>query len=132
MQLGLSTIVRPSPRLTSQVDLDTSRFTDIRAGSQEVFNVKILRAFSTFTFTNRMLVRNITQYNSFTRKVGVNVLLNYRINALTIFYAGYDDHYRQQDLIPGLLDDEFHPSKSRGEDVVVIAVEMDGRGVFRR
>jgi TolB-like protein len=112
VQLGLSTIVRPSPRLTSQVDLDTSRFTDIRAGSQEVFNVKILRAFSTFTFTNRMLVRNITQYNSFTRKVGVNVLLNYRINALTIFYAGYDDHYRQEDLIPGLLDDEFHPSKS--------------------
>ena len=112
VQLGLSTILRPNPRLTSQVDLNTSRFTDIRAGSQEVFNVKVLRAFSTFTFTDRMLVRNITEYNSFSRKVGLNILLSYRLNALTVFYAGYDDHYRQADLIPDLLDDEFHPSTS--------------------
>lgn len=109
-QTRLSTVLRPTPRLTSQVDLNTSRFTDIRVGSKEVFDVKVLRAFSTFTFTDRMLVRNITEYNSFSRKIGLNILLNYRLNALTVFYAGYDDHYRQADLIPDLMDDEFFPA----------------------
>ena len=79
-------------------------------GSKEVFDVKVLRAFSTFTFTDRMLVRNITEYNSFSRKIGLNILLNYRLNALTVFYVGYDDHYRQADLIPDLMDDEFFPA----------------------
>jgi hypothetical protein len=92
------------------VDLNTSRFTDIRVGAKEVFHVKILRALSTFTFTDRMLIRNITEYNSYSRKLGLNILLNYRLNALTVFYAGYDDHYRQADLIPDLMDDEFFPA----------------------
>ena len=110
VQTRLSTVLRPTPRLTSQVDLNTSRFTDIRVGAKEVFHVKILRALSTFTFTDRMLIRNITEYNSYSRKLGLNILLNYRLNALTVFYAGYDDHYRQADLIPDLLDDEFFPA----------------------
>ncbi len=109
-QTRLSTVLRPTPRLTSQLDLNTSRFTDIRVGAKEVFHVKILRALSTFTFTDRMLVRNITEYNSFSRKLGLNILLNYRLNALTVFYVGYDDHYRQADLIPDLMDDEFFPA----------------------
>ena len=109
-QTRFSTVLRPTPRLTSQLDLNTSRFTDIRVGAQEVFHVKILRALSTFTFTDRMLVRNITEYNSYSRKLGLNILLNYRLNALTVFYAGYDDHYRQADLIPDLMDDEFFPA----------------------
>ena len=109
-QTRLSTVLRPTPRLTSQLDLNTSRFTDIRVGAKEVFHVKILRALSTFTFTDRMLVRNITEYNSYSRKLGLNILLNYRLNALTVFYAGYDDHYRQADLIPDLMDDEFFPA----------------------
>ena len=110
VQTRFSTVLRPIPRLTSQVDLNTSRFTDIRVGAKEVFHVKILRALSTFTFTDRMLIRNITEYNSFSRKLGLNVLLNYRLNALTVFYVGYDDHYRQADLIPDLMDDEFFPA----------------------
>ncbi|HIC58104.1 MAG TPA: hypothetical protein EYO94_11935 [Acidobacteria bacterium] len=112
VQTRLSTVLRPTPRLTSQVDLNTSRFTDIRVGSKEVFDVKILRALSTFAFTDRMLVRNITEYNSFSRKLGLNILLNYRLNALTVFYVGYDDHYRQADLIPDLMDDEFFPARA--------------------
>ena len=99
--------VRPDPRLSAQVNVTTSQFTDIRPGPNagEVFNVKIFRALSTFTFTDRLLFRNITEYNSFRGTLGLNLLATYRINALTVFYVGYDDHYQQADLI----DDERYP-----------------------
>ena len=98
---------RPDPRLSSQVNVTTSRFTDVRPGPNagDVFNVKILRALSTFTFTDRLLLRNITEYNSFRGTLGLNFLATYRVNALTVFYVGYDDHYQQADLI----DDERYP-----------------------
>ena len=97
--------LRPFPRLTSQINMNTSRFTDVRAGDVEVFNVKLFRALSTFTFTDRLLVRNITEYNSFAKTIALNVLATYRINALTVFYVGYDDHYRQLEQFY----DEFFP-----------------------
>ncbi len=101
--------VRPMSRFTSQINVNTSRFNDVRAGDVEVFDVKIFRALSTFTFTERLLLRNISEYNSFSKTFGQNWLVTYRINALTVFYIGYDDHYQQADLIPDLMDDEFFP-----------------------
>ena len=96
---SLSATIRPYPRWSSQLNLVTSRFFDIRNGSHEVFDVQVLRALSTFTFTDRLLLRNITEYNSFRGTLGTNLLFTYRVNALTVFYVGYDDHYRQEDLI---------------------------------
>ena len=96
---SLSATIRPYPRWSSQLNLVTSRFFDVRNGSREVFDVQVLRALSTFTFTDRLLLRNITEYNSFRGTLGTNLLFTYRINALTVFYVGYDDHYRQEDLI---------------------------------
>ncbi len=95
---SLSATVRPDPRLSSQINLVTSRFFDVRNGSREVFDVQVLRALSTFTFTDRLLLRNITEYNSFRGTLGTNLLFTYRVNALTVFYVGYDDHYRQENL----------------------------------
>ena len=96
----LSATIRPAPRFTSQLNLVTSRFFDVRAGrDREVFNVRVLRALSTFTFTDRLLLRNITEFDSFRGTRGTNLLLTYRINALTVFYFGYDDHFRQEDAI---------------------------------
>ena len=85
--------------------MNTSRFTDVRAGDVEVFNIKLFRALSTFTFTDRLLIRNITEYNSFAKTIALNLLATYRINALTVFYVGYDDHYRQLEQFY----DEFFP-----------------------
>ena len=101
--------VRPDPRFTSQIDVATSRFNDIRAGDVEVFHVRVLRALSTLTVTDRLLLRNITEYNSFDGTLGTNLLVTYRINALTVFYAGYDDHYRQGNLID-LAGDRYFPT----------------------
>ncbi len=97
--------LRPVPRLTSQINVNTSQFTDVRSGDVEVFNVKLFRALSTFTFTDRLLIRNITEYNSFAKTLALNFLITYRINALTVFYVGYDDHYQQLDQFY----DEFFP-----------------------
>ena len=98
--------LRPVSRLNTQININTSRFIDTRDGDVEVFHVKLLRALSTFQFTDRLLFRNISEYNSFDRMLDVNFLITYRINALTVFYFGYDDHYQQGDLI----DEEFFPT----------------------
>ena len=105
--------IRPAPRFTAQVNVVTSRFHDVRAGNIEVFDARIVRALSTFTVTDRLLLRNITEYNSFDGTLGTNLLLTYRINALTVFYVGYDDHYRQGNLIDLAGDRHFPTSALR-------------------
>ena len=86
---------RPIPRLQSNVNIVTNRFVDPSRGDARVFDVKITRALTTFQFTDRFLFRNITEYNSLDKKLGLNALFTYRINAGTVFYAGYDDRFRQ-------------------------------------
>ena len=100
----LSATVRPLARLSADVGVSTSRLTDTRGGGGEVFNVEIYRTQSVLTFTDRLLMRNITEYNTFTDELDFNVLFTYRINAGTVFYFGYDDHYRQADQLEGDLD----------------------------
>ena len=103
--------IRPVPRFTAELNVVTSRFHDIRAGDVEVFDARIVRALSTFTVTDRLLLRNITEYDSFAGTLGTNLLVTYRINALTVFYAGYDDHYRQGNRID-LTGDRYFPTSA--------------------
>jgi hypothetical protein len=103
---GVNVTLRPVARLQSELTLDISRFVDTRQGDVEVFDVKIVRAFTTYQFTDRLLLRNIAEYNTFSTRLGANLLLTYRINAGTVFYAGYDDHYQQGDHI----DEEQYPT----------------------
>jgi hypothetical protein len=86
--------LRPIPRVQSQIDVSSSRLVDPRDRS-EVFDVKIYRALTTYQFTDRLTARNITEFNSFNKTLAVNVLATYRVNSGTVFYVGYDDHYRQ-------------------------------------
>ena len=97
---GLFMTVRPFTRLQSQVNISTSNLVDPFDDS-EVFDVKIYRALTTYQFTDRLLLRNILEYNSFSRTVGANVLFTYRVNSGTVFFIGYDDRYQQGDLIAG-------------------------------
>ena len=94
--------VRPLARLSSQLGVNTSRLTDPRQPNDPVvFDVQIYRAQSVLTFTDRLLMRNITEYNTFDKDLDFNILFTYRVNAGTVFYIGYDDHYRQADRIEG-------------------------------
>ena len=96
--------LRPTSRLQSEVTLDTSRFIDMRSGiEEEIFDVKIWRAFTTYQFTSRLLVRNIMEYNTFDKRLLANILGTYRVNAGTVFFAGYDARYDQGDRFDGQL-----------------------------
>ncbi len=79
-------------RLQSAISLNTSRFVDTRS-NETVFNVRIIRATSTYQFTDRWLVRNILTFDTSNETYGVNLLGTYRVNSGTAFFIGYDDHY---------------------------------------
>ena len=107
--------VRPVSRFQSELNLSVSDFIDLRNGADTIFDVKILRNLSTYQFTDRFLLRNIAEYNTFDRTFGMNWLLTYRVNAGTAFYLGYDDHYQQADRLYGDVDgdgfeDQLFPS----------------------
>ena len=100
--------LRPISRLRSAIAVTTNRFTNPGRGGTEVFDVRIFRALTTYQFTNRLLLRNISEYDTFEGTLDLNFLLTYRVNAGTVFYAGYDDHYQQADRIaldPAAWDD---------------------------
>ena len=97
--------LRPFSRLQSSINVNTSRLLDPTFQS-EVFDVKIYRALTTYQFTDRLLLRNILQHNSFSQTLGANILLTYRVNSGTVFFVGYDDRYQQGHLI---FDDDDEP-----------------------
>jgi hypothetical protein len=94
--------LRPVPRFQSDFSVAASRFRDTRERRQE-FDVKILRSLSTYQFTERLLVRNITEHNTLDKTFGENLLLTYRVNAGTVFYLGFDTRYRHGDQINATL-----------------------------
>ena len=98
---GVNVTLRPLARFSSRININTSRLTDPSNGDFAMFDVKIYRAESVFTFNDRLLMRNITEYNTFDKALDGNLLFTYRINAGTVFYFGYDDHYRQADQLEG-------------------------------
>ena len=97
--------VRPSSRFQADLNINSSRLVD-PSTMQDVFDVKIYRASSTYQFSERLLLRNITEFNTFDRTLGANLLLTYRVNSGTVFFIGYDDRYQQGDLI---FDDDDDP-----------------------
>ena len=107
----LSLSVRPVSSLQSRVSLNTSRFTDPTSNDAEVFDVKIVRAQTTYQISNPLVIRNITEYDTFDKQFDFNLLVTYRVNGGTVFYVGYDDHYRQEDQIED-LDEQFFLSNN--------------------
>ena len=100
--LDLGVTLRPSSRLQSEISLETNQFRDVRTDS-EVFDIKILHAVTTYQFTDRLLVRNILDHDTFDKTLFGSILATYRVNAGTVFFVGYDDHYRQGDQLDPLV-----------------------------
>lgn len=101
LRWSVSSNLRPISRLTSSLNVQTSRLTDPRTGGEKVFDVKIFRAQTTLQLTDRLFLRNISEFNTFDESLDLNFLFTYRVNAGTVVFVGYDDHYRQADLIRG-------------------------------
>jgi hypothetical protein len=105
--------LRPFSRLQSEIGLESSRFLDVRSDNEE-FDVKILRSLTTYQFTDRLLVRNIMEFNSYDNTLGANLLLTYRVNAGTVFFVGYDDRYQQGDHIdPAIFPTDIYQRTNR-------------------
>ena len=68
-----------SPILTGSSFRGSTTASAARTG--EVFDVMILRALSTYQFTDRLLFRNITEFNTHSEALGLNFLAIYRVNA---------------------------------------------------
>ena len=92
--------VRPTSSISTRLNLSTTRLT---IDGIEEFDVKILRATTTYQITEKLGLRNITEFDSLDKKLDFNLLGTYRIDAGTVFYLGYDDHYRRANLIEGDL-----------------------------
>ena len=75
----------------------------VERNNSAVFDVKIYRGQTTYQFTDRLLARNIFEYNSFNGTWAVNLLATYRLNAGTVFFVGYDDHYQQGNKFSGTV-----------------------------
>ncbi|MFN7980661.1 MAG: DUF5916 domain-containing protein [Vicinamibacterales bacterium] len=99
---NITLTVRPQSRLQSELNLTTSSFRDVRTNTDE-FTIRIYRLLTTYQFTDRLLLRNIIDYNNYDRTLGGNLLLTYRVNAGTAFYVGYDDRYKGADKISTTL-----------------------------
>ncbi len=93
--------VRPTSSISARLSLSTTR---LLIDDVEEFDVKILRATTTYQVTEKLGIRNIIEFNSLDKELDFNLLATYRIDAGTVFYIGYDDHYQQADLIQGDLD----------------------------
>ena len=98
---GVNATVRPLDSVQSSLGFERRRFTNPANNDEEVFDVRIFRATTNIQFTDRLGMRNISEFDSEGRTLDFNILFNYRINAGTVFYLGYDDHFQQADLIEG-------------------------------
>jgi hypothetical protein len=91
-QFNLLVNARPFSRLQSEITMNTRQFVDVRTDEQ-LFDVRLYRARTTYQFTNRLQLRNIIEVDTFEKAKSANLLATYRVNAGTVFFAGYDDHY---------------------------------------
>ena len=101
MDYSLTATFRPYSRLQSVLKLDANRFRDPVNHAQE-FHVTIMRSTTTYQFTPRFLIRNITELNAgvgSNHTLFENILLTYRVNSGTVFYLGYDDRYKDGNAV---------------------------------
>ncbi|MEQ1909304.1 MAG: DUF5916 domain-containing protein, partial [Vicinamibacterales bacterium] len=94
--------LRPQTRLQTELNLTTSRFTNLATNTDE-FKIRIYRLLTTYQFTDRLLLRNIIDYNNYDGTLGGNLLVTYRVNSGTALYVGYDDRYRSAEKFNAAL-----------------------------
>jgi hypothetical protein len=95
----LSPVLGKGNTITSQLDLEpfsrlrtsfTWTFAELKdlKDSTSFYRGNIIRNITSFQFTKRLFLRNIVQYNTFSKTFSIYPLLNYKFNAFTMFCAG--------------------------------------------
>jgi hypothetical protein len=84
--------LEPASRLKTGFSWTVARLDGLNT-DVEFYNGHILRNITTLQFTRKMFLRNITQYNTFSRSFSVYPLITYKFNAFTMFCAGMTQDY---------------------------------------
>lgn len=85
--------MEPFSRLKTSFTWTIAKLSDLR-DSALFYKGNIVRNITTFQFTKELFLRNIVQYNTFSKTFSFYPLINYKFNAFTMFCAGMT-----QDLI---------------------------------
>jgi hypothetical protein len=86
--------LRPSPRVTSALTVERSRFLRERGG-EEIFDIWVMGANTTYQFTRRLYARFYPQYDAGDDHFDADLLLGYVVNPGTVLYAGYNGDFDQ-------------------------------------
>jgi len=91
--------LEPISRLKTSFTWTTAKLNDLMDNT-EFYYGNIFRNITTFQFSKRLFLRNILQYNTFSKSFSEYPLLSYKFNAFTMFCAGMTQdlqNYNQQD-----------------------------------
>ena len=78
---------RPSPRLTSELSATRSRFLTARGGD-EVYDIWLLGAKTTYQFTRQLYVRFYPQYDTYAEHFDADALVGYVLHPGSVLYLG--------------------------------------------
>lgn len=84
---GMFLRIRPTQRLVLSPTINFSRLRDLETGDN-FFSGYIFRMRTNYQFTRRFFARAIVQYNDFTKRLEVDPLFTYKVNAYTAVYLG--------------------------------------------
>jgi hypothetical protein len=97
--LSTSLDIIPMPRLKTSFSWTVAELHNV-LDTAEFYKGHILRNITTFQFTRRIFLRQITQYNTFSKSLNIYPLITYKFNAFTMFCAGMTQdlqNYNQPD-----------------------------------
>jgi hypothetical protein len=89
--------LEPISRLKTSFSWTIAELNDTEDNTQ-FYKGHILRNITTFQFTKRLFLRDILQYNSFSKTISVYPLISYKFNAFTMFCAGMTQDYLNYEL----------------------------------
>jgi hypothetical protein len=85
--LNVSVDLEPMSRLKTSFTGSLAELNDSELNT-EFYNGYILRNITTFQFTKKLFIRDILQYNSFSKTFSIYPLISYKFNPFTMFCAG--------------------------------------------
>lgn len=86
-ELSVTAQMRPTSQLQVELAYSRARLSSVATGGL-LFDGYILRGTGAYQFTPELFLRVIGQYNQFDKTMEVYPLVSYKLNPLTIFYAG--------------------------------------------
>jgi hypothetical protein len=89
---ALSATARPSPRLTSQIEVARNRLAPAFADG-EIFDVWVMGAKTTYQFTRRLYARVFPQYDTDSRHFDADALLGYVLHPGSVLYLGVNGDF---------------------------------------